>query len=131
MYRILLAWMAVGLVAGVSGCVMCASPYDYCYPTFTGDCGSQCRVHGRVGSAFGGCGGCAHAAPGPEGLSPLPDAEISSAVIISETDEKVADVWEPDETIVEASQPTDPPSLLPAAKTQGWRAARSTRTSLR
>jgi hypothetical protein len=35
-----------------TGCCMCAAPYDYCAPTFTGQCGDDCRPHARVNSAF-------------------------------------------------------------------------------
>lgn len=38
-----------------AGCCMCAGPYDYCAPTFTGqsdECGDDCRPHARLGSAF-------------------------------------------------------------------------------
>lgn len=35
------------------GCAMCASPYDYCGPTFTGnDCGDPCFTRERAGSVF-------------------------------------------------------------------------------
>ena len=37
-----------------SGCCTCAAPYDYCAPTFTGQCEEDCRPHARVGSAFSG-----------------------------------------------------------------------------
>lgn len=51
------------LLAAAGGCAMCASPYDYCGPTFTGGgcavdtCGS-CSPGGCGGCAEGGCGGC-------------------------------------------------------------------------
>src|SRR5437016_8029179 len=35
-----------------AGCCMCAAPYDYCAPTFTGQPGEDCRPHARVNSAF-------------------------------------------------------------------------------
>jgi hypothetical protein len=50
MHRTLLVVAALGLVALAAGCTMCASPYDYCGPTFTG-CGDQpCDPIGRAGS---------------------------------------------------------------------------------
>jgi hypothetical protein len=39
-----------------TGCCMCAAPYDYCAPTYTGRCGEDCRPHARVNSAFSGYG---------------------------------------------------------------------------
>jgi len=29
---------------------MCAHPYDYCGPTYTGECGTQCAPNARAGS---------------------------------------------------------------------------------
>src|SRR5947207_8952264 len=46
-----------------AGCCMCAAPYDYCAPTFTGQPGEDCRPHARVNSAFS----CA-----PVGYEPAP-----------------------------------------------------------
>src|SRR5205823_10563803 len=47
---------AIGLGCLVSlfaaGCCMCAAPYDYCAPTFTGEPCEDCRPHARVNSAF-------------------------------------------------------------------------------
>jgi hypothetical protein len=51
------AALALGcLVSLLAGCCMCAAPYDYCAPTFTGQCGEDCRPHARVNSAFSGPG---------------------------------------------------------------------------
>ena len=52
MQRILLGWAALGLLALAAGCTLCASPYDYCGPTFTGDgCnGGSCDPRLRSGS---------------------------------------------------------------------------------
>ena len=42
-----------------SGCRMCADPYDYCQPTYTGECGQQCCPTYRAGSVLTpNCGGC-------------------------------------------------------------------------
>src|SRR5206468_9435194 len=49
-----------------AGCCMCASPYDYCAPTFTGQPGEDCRPHARVNSAF---------SDAPAGYEPTPVAE--------------------------------------------------------
>jgi len=38
------------LVATSTGCRMCASPYDECGPTFTGECGQECCPNVRRGS---------------------------------------------------------------------------------
>jgi hypothetical protein len=47
------ALLALGLLLPGLGCAMCASPYDYCGPTFTGnDCGDPCFVNQRAGSIF-------------------------------------------------------------------------------
>jgi len=37
---------------------MCAAAYDWCAPTFTGECGEDCRPNARVNSAlsYGGLG---------------------------------------------------------------------------
>lgn len=46
------------------GCRMCADPYDYCQPTFTGECGQECCPTYRAGSVLtpncGGCEQCGH-----------------------------------------------------------------------
>jgi hypothetical protein len=46
------------VVTLAAGCCMCAAPYDYCAPTFTGQCGEDCRPHARVNSAFSYGGVC-------------------------------------------------------------------------
>jgi len=42
MYRFLVAGCLVSLVAASSGCMMCASPYDYCGPVVSEGCGPAC-----------------------------------------------------------------------------------------
>lgn len=55
MSRIVLSWMAVGLVTLFSGCAMCAHPFDYCGPTVTGQCGDECDPNApRAGSILSG-----------------------------------------------------------------------------
>lgn len=59
-----------GLLAMLAGCRMCASPYDYCGPTYgvencddgCGACGVGCSVTDRRGSILsaGGCSGCGY-----------------------------------------------------------------------
>jgi len=51
MIRTMLAWSVVVTLAVTAGCRMCASPYDYCGPTYTGECGS-CDPNYREGSRF-------------------------------------------------------------------------------
>lgn len=48
------AWILVSLVAVTAGCAMCASPYDSCAPTFTGECGEACRPNVRANSILSG-----------------------------------------------------------------------------
>ncbi len=51
MSRALLSVALLIPVLSSLGCAMCASPYDYCGPTFTGnDCGDPCFVKERAGS---------------------------------------------------------------------------------
>jgi len=54
MRRSVLGWIAVGLVVGLSGCTMCASPYDDCGPVHEGMCGSGCGAESRAGSVLSG-----------------------------------------------------------------------------
>ncbi|HUT08955.1 MAG TPA: hypothetical protein VMY42_00525 [Thermoguttaceae bacterium] len=51
MIRTMLAWSVVTLVAVTAGCRMCASPYDYSGPTYTGEFG-PCDPNYREGSRF-------------------------------------------------------------------------------
>ena len=52
MRRALLSVAALALLAPGAGCTTCASPYDYCGPTFSGECGDGCDFHARRGSVF-------------------------------------------------------------------------------
>jgi hypothetical protein len=54
MSRGTLAWISLGLVVMAAGCRMCASPYDSCSPTFTGQPGEQCAPTARAGSILSG-----------------------------------------------------------------------------
>ena len=54
--------LACGLMLSMTslalGCAQCANPYDYCGPTFTGECGDQCNAQYRAGSIlWNGYGG--------------------------------------------------------------------------
>lgn len=54
MKRIYLSLAAITLLTATVGCRMCAHPYDYCGPLFTGDCGSvPCDPCARAGSILG------------------------------------------------------------------------------
>jgi hypothetical protein len=49
--------MAIAALSASWGCKQCASPYDYCPPTFTGpDCGVPCDARYRAGSILSGAG---------------------------------------------------------------------------
>lgn len=50
MIRAILAICVVTLTAVTAGCTMCAHPFDYCGPTFTGECGQPCAANARAGS---------------------------------------------------------------------------------
>ena len=69
MFRNLFIVFVILLLSGLVGCRFCASPYDYCPPTFTGSdygstCGYTCDPLFRAGSRFYGsedycsCRGC-------------------------------------------------------------------------
>ena len=44
------ALIAIGLSMTATGCRMCAHPYDYCGPTFTGGACDTCDFNARAGS---------------------------------------------------------------------------------
>lgn len=54
MRRLFFSCMLLGLPLSAIGCSICASPYDYCSPVFTGECGEGCHPYVRAGSAFSG-----------------------------------------------------------------------------
>ena len=77
--RFLVALTAVVILSASScGCRMCADPYDYCQPTFTGEYGQQCCPTYRAGSVLTpncpGCEQCGHIAPdaGCSDCGPIP-----------------------------------------------------------
>jgi|GEM_PF-6466300 len=57
MARILATVSLFAVVSFATGCTMCAHPYDYCRPTFTGCDGQPCAPNYREGSIFNGCRG--------------------------------------------------------------------------
>lgn len=62
--RKLLALLMLAVGTTALGCAQCANPYDYCGPTFTGECGDQCDAQYRAGSILGGGpGGLIYEAP--------------------------------------------------------------------
>ena len=90
-----ICFVILGLVLS-SGCRMCAHPYDYCGPTFTGACGD-----GGCGSC-GSCGGGGDARCDPlyraasvlgHGMQPVPDGQIIEGEFIEEqaTEEVILD----------------------------------------
>lgn len=77
MPRTLFALAIVALAVLTTGCTMCADPYDYCGPTFTGQDCRQCMPNARSGSILAAG---APVAAGPEAVPdeevvPLPDAQ--------------------------------------------------------
>ena len=50
MVRTVLACSLAALLALTAGCRMCAHPYDYCGPTYTGAPGESCDAKARRGS---------------------------------------------------------------------------------
>ena len=102
MSRVAIASLMLALVVAAAGCRMCASPYDYCSPTFGGQCGEPCSPTARSGSILSGS-----VAPTPTDQQLLSqaiphDEEIASGVILSVTDRKV-DQTEGEEADVRAS----------------------------
>ena len=69
MARTILTCSLVLLVAATAGCRMGAHPYDYCRPTFTGECGG-CLPNAREGSILSG-------GIGPEMVSTSAGAELA------------------------------------------------------
>ena len=116
MSRTTVAWITLSLMAVAAGCRMAASPYDYCSPTFTGECGEDCAPFVRAGSILSG----------PMEHSPLPpdgyvdqqvpqdepiahiqvDQERASPIIVSVTDKKVEQAAEEGPTLAADEGPT-------------------------
>ncbi len=90
MFRAMLAWSVVVLVAMTAGCRMCAHPYDYCRPTYTGQgCGDDCLSDTREGSILS------------YEMQPIADSEIT------------ADMFAPvPGSMVEISDETAEPAIL-------------------
>ena len=106
MSRTWFAWMLLSLLAVASGCAMCAGPYDYCAPTFTGQCGEECRPHVRSGSILSGT---------VEPMASEVYDDLGSGIILSVTDEKL-------ETSGESGQPTPQLAEVQPVESKGWTA---------
>ena len=111
MRYILLILTLAGLTAA-TGCRMCAHPYDYCGPTYLGDCSDVvCNPLARAGSVLSpplhaGATGCQCQMNAPEmptiapqgvmpsegevSLKPVPGSDIVAIKKISETDRVVS-----------------------------------------
>ncbi len=103
MSRTILSWLMVGLVTLLSGCAMCASPYDYCGPTVTGQCGDECDPNApRAGSILSG----------------------SVAPTLAESEIMVSSTGSTEDSLLEELMSTTPaesidaPTIAPAQ--QGW-----------
>ena len=70
MCRTLFIFGVVGLIALATGCTMCAHPYDYCGPTFMGQCGESCAPDARAGSILS------------DTIEPISDIEMVDAGIV-------------------------------------------------
>jgi hypothetical protein len=77
MVRSTFALAVLALATLTCGCRMCASPYDYCGPTFTGESCQQCLPNVREGSILSqGVPPASGAEMVPGMMLPVPDAEM-------------------------------------------------------
>ena len=74
MRHLVFAIATLTLLAGSTGCRMCAHPFDYCGPTFTGGCGEPCGCDVRAGSILSG-GKVTTAEMSEAPLMPVPDQQ--------------------------------------------------------
>lgn len=136
------AWIALTLVvAAAAGCRMCASPYDYCSPTFTGSCGEDCASFVRAGSVLSAPLECSPLPPEGYIGQQIPqdeeiariqvDEEDASPIILSLTDKEVelADDDGPTPAVEEGpSLPVEEAPTLPVEldepSSDGWRAVK-------
>ncbi|HUT94256.1 MAG TPA: hypothetical protein VMY37_32655 [Thermoguttaceae bacterium] len=140
MSRGTLAWISLSLVVMAAGCRMCASPYDDCGPTFTGQCAEDCAPMARAGSILSGYFPPTHADEFPPDQVPnlpdLPDDEIlppEAAASMTDTDsELVADA----EPVTVGDLEEAPPEITLAveevrpSQSHGWTAAKPAETRL-
>ena len=74
MLRSTFALAAACLVALTAGCRMCAHPYDYSGPTFTGEDCQQCTPNARACSILSPeAPPCSRCETTPEMMAPVPD----------------------------------------------------------
>ena len=77
MARTTFACAVVALVALTAGCSMCAHPYDYCGPTFTGEGCQPCMPNARACSILSPGGTpCCGSPMGPPMMVSVSDAEM-------------------------------------------------------
>jgi hypothetical protein len=124
MRRICLAGCFAVLLVAATGCTMCDHPYDYCGPTFTGECGQTCNPLARAGSILSPSievttsGGTAMAkepqsAPAGKAASEVPAADDSPPATESRaTTPQRASRTKPTTTAGRwTSRPTSPPPM--------------------
>ena len=105
MARTMLAWSVVALLALSAGCRMCAHPYDYCGPTFTGECGQACMPNARAGSILSPG---MQPAPGPAIGPEIDEIEMGPEMLVPVPDEMAG-------RVPGVEQPVDgPPQVRPA-----------------
>jgi hypothetical protein len=136
MSRIAVALIVLTLFGIAAGCRICATPYDHCSPTFTGQPGEPYSPTARAGSILAGnVTPVPYAesvpAPVPENDSVmqqfLQDEEIASGVVLSVTDRKVEPTAEPQPQPQLQPQPQSQPQMAErprVASSQGWTAAK-------
>jgi len=107
MARSTFALAVLALVTLTCGCRMCASPYDYCGPTFTGEGCQQCLPNVREGSILAQGvppGSGAEMAPGM--MLPVPDAEMVGPVPAIKQPDKTAVAVRPQRETAAAARRT-------------------------
>jgi len=123
MVRTLFACSVVVLATLTTGCRMCAHPFDYCRPTFTGECGVGCLPNAREGSIL------SHGiqpVSGVETMVPMPGEVIleTGEEVPTGTDEFVSmpkesvAPYQADEELLSGARPI----LLPQRTAGTWRA---------
>jgi len=104
MARSAFALAVLALVISASGCRMCASPYDYCGPTFTAEACQQCMPTAREGSILSqGVPQTSGSEMAPGMIGPVPDAEmVGPAPAITQADQAAVAVRPQRETAAPA-----------------------------
>jgi len=144
MSRGTLAWTLLSLVVMAAGCRMCASPYDRCSPTFTGQCGEDCAPMARAGSILSGYFPPMYPDEFPPDQVPdlpdLPDDQVlPPGVAFSATDSQlVADspLVTDSQLVIDSGLGEAPPEETLAveevrpSQSQGWTAVRPSETRI-